>query len=100
MDGSLVAVGFDKMVTCWTPDTCELKCSLKHATNRNQIKHIEFGNENQCHLLVAASCEHVAVWNLLTLSMVWIVLVDVSLLVSDPFSTHMAVFTKNKKGFC
>lgn len=97
MDGSLVAVGFGEIVTAWSPETCELKCSLKHSINKGEIKFIEFGNENQCHLLVSASNEQMSVWNLLNLSMTWTVSIRVSLLVADPLSTYIAVFTSDKK---
>lgn len=98
MDGSLMATGFGPILTVWVPDTCELKCSLLHPIHRETIRFVEFGNNNQCHLLVCASKTQLCVWNLLTLSMIWTVPLNISLLIADCFSTSMAVFTEDKKG--
>lgn len=92
-DGSLLSVGFDSIVTTWIPDTCELKCSLLHPTNRQRITAIQFGTSNHCHLLVTATSEQLSVWSLLSLSMVWTVCLPVSLLIASPLVSHMAVFT-------
>ncbi|KAJ8919827.1 hypothetical protein NQ315_006356 [Exocentrus adspersus] len=99
VDGSLMAVGFDKITTAWTPDLCELKCSLVHPSHKEKIKYVKFGYSNQCHLLVSASALQLSVWNLLTLCLLWTVPVRVELLVEDPLSTYMAVLTSNKKVF-
>ncbi|XP_018576979.1 WD repeat-containing protein 75 [Anoplophora glabripennis] len=99
VDGSLMAIGFDTIVTAWTPDSCEIKCSLFHPTHKGKIKWLKFGYSNQCHLLVSASAYQLSVWNLLTLCMIWTVPLRVSLLIADPLSTHMAVLTENKKVF-
>lgn len=98
VDGSLMATGFGPILTVWVPDTCELKCSLLHPIHRETVKFVEFGNSDQCHLLVGASKSQLCIWNLLTLCMVWTVPLNVSLLITDTFSAHMAVFTEDKKG--
>lgn len=98
VDGSLIGIGFEAILTTWTPDSCELKCSLYHPRHKEKIKYVKFGYSNQCHLLVSASANQLSVWNLLTLCMIWTVPVKVEFLVADPLSTHMAVLTLDKKG--
>lgn len=98
VDGSLMAIGFDSILTVWLPDTCELKCSLLHPIHKQTVRHIEFGYSEQCHLLVCASNTQICVWNLLTLCMIWTVPLKISLLIADPMSSYLAVFTKDKRG--
>lgn len=98
VDGSLMAVGFGSILTTWVPDTCELKCTLVHPIHKEVVRHIQFGYGDQCHLLISASTNQLCIWNLLTLSMMWTVPVSVRLLIADPFSTSMAVFTEDRKG--
>lgn len=98
VDGSLMATGFGPILTVWVPDTCELKCSLLHPIHKETVRHIQFGYGAQCHLLVSASKTQLCVWNLLTLCMVWTVPLNISLLIADPLSTIMAVFTGDKRG--
>jgi NET1-associated nuclear protein 1 (U3 small nucleolar RNA-associated protein 17) len=47
------------------------------------------------HLVVTGSPVNVNVWNLLSLSLMWTVPVDVSILTADPCSEFMAVFTSS-----
>lgn len=98
IDGSLMATGFEYILSVWVPDTCELKCTLVHPVHKEKIRCVQFGYGEQCHLLVSASTNQLSVWNLLTLSMLWTVPVSVSLLIADPVSTNMAVFSEDKKG--
>lgn len=98
IDGSLFATGFSDILTVWTPDTCVLKCSLIHPIHKETIRNVQFGNGNQCHLLVAANSGRVSVWNILTLSMIWTVPIQVSFLIADSLSTNMAVITPDRKG--
>ncbi|KAJ3663535.1 hypothetical protein Zmor_007789 [Zophobas morio] len=99
IDGSLVAVTFGNTVTTWLPDHGDLKCVLSHPMCKKDITHVEFGTSNQCHLLVAASSERLCVWNLLTLTMVWTVPVNVSILIADTVTTNMAIITKDNMVF-
>ncbi|XP_003708110.1 WD repeat-containing protein l(2)05287 isoform X1 [Megachile rotundata] len=93
VDGSLVGIGFDSSVTMWTPDTCTFKCSLTHSKYQYPITRIEFGKQEACHLVVTASTQHIAVWNILSLTLIWSVPLKVATLTADPKSTYMAVFT-------
>ncbi|XP_008190612.1 WD repeat-containing protein 75 [Tribolium castaneum] len=97
IDGSLLAVSFNNIVTTWQPDSCNLKCALVHSGHKEEINQIEFGNSNQCHLIVAASNGRLSVWNLLTLTMIWTVPVHVSVLTADTVTTNMAVITKDNR---
>ncbi|CAH1186526.1 unnamed protein product [Phyllotreta striolata] len=97
IDGSLFATGFKEILTLWTPDTCSLKSSLIYPLHKETIKHIHFGNESECHLLVTASDNTLNVWNILTLCMMWTVPLKVSHLIADSLSSNMAVITRTKR---
>ncbi|XP_074094761.1 WD repeat-containing protein l(2)05287 [Cotesia typhae] len=92
-DGSLLGVGFGSSLTIWTPESNTFKCSLTNNRYPQQIKRIEFGKFEACHMAVSASSEHIAVWNLLTLSMTWSVPLRLTTLTTDSLSAFMAVFT-------
>ncbi|XP_031836889.1 WD repeat-containing protein l(2)05287 isoform X2 [Nomia melanderi] len=93
IDGSLVGIGFDSSLTMWTPDTCTFKCSLTHSRYQQPITRIEFGRQESCHLVITASTEHIAVWNILSLTLIWSVPLKVATLAADSKSNYMAVFT-------
>ncbi|XP_012275072.1 WD repeat-containing protein 75 [Orussus abietinus] len=99
MDGSLLGVGFDSTLTIWVPETCKLKCSLSHRHYTHPITHLEFGRHEACHLVVVGSTEHIAVWNLLTLTLMWGVPLKLSTLTADPNSIYMAAFTADNTLF-
>lgn len=98
-DGSLLAVAFDACLTAWSPDTCEMKCSLVHPSFRAPLRHVQFGNVDNCHLVVTAASDRISVWNLLTLALTWTVPVTVTHLVPDPLSKYMAAFTTDNSLF-
>lgn len=58
-------------------------------------RRIEFGKHEACHLVVVASQQHIAVWNILTLALTWSVSLNVVSLTYDPKSTYMAAFTSD-----
>ncbi|XP_076285922.1 WD repeat-containing protein l(2)05287 [Lasioglossum baleicum] len=93
IDGSLVGIGFDSSVTMWIPDTCTFKCSLTHSRCNEPITRIEFGKQEACHLVVTTSAKHIAVWNTLSLTLIWSVPLNVATLAADSKSIYMAVFT-------
>ncbi|KOX68688.1 WD repeat-containing protein 75 [Melipona quadrifasciata] len=99
IDGSLVGIGFDSSLTMWTPDTCTFKCSLTHNQYQYPITRIEFGKQDACHLVIVASAQHIAVWNILSLMLTWSVPLNVATLTADPKSTYMAVFTTDNSLF-
>ncbi|XP_014214373.1 WD repeat-containing protein 75 [Copidosoma floridanum] len=92
-DGSLVGVSFDSTLTLWDPETNELKNSLSYCLYPQPITRVEFGKQEACHLVVTASAEHLAVWDLFSLSVKWSVPINVTTLTADPLSVYMAVFT-------
>ncbi|XP_001602638.1 WD repeat-containing protein 75 [Nasonia vitripennis] len=92
-DGSLIGVGFDSTLTLWVPETSVLKQSLSYCLYRQPIIRVEFGKQECCHLVVVASTEHLAVWDLLSLRVKWSVSLNLTILTADPFSVYMAAFT-------
>lgn len=100
IDGSLFGVGFGKLLTIWATENCELKTSLLHANfKQNEIEFVQFGQGNQCHLVAAASSTQLSVWNILTLTMSWVVrLPKVVLMVAEPQIPYIGVVCQTKKG--
>lgn len=95
IDGSLLGVGFGASLTIWNPVTNMLKCSLTHSRYNQTLKRVEFGKHEACHLVVVGSSEHLAVWNLLTLTITWSVPLKIANLTSDIMSVYMAAFTED-----
>ncbi|KAK0178506.1 hypothetical protein PV327_007392 [Microctonus hyperodae] len=93
IDGSLLGISFGSSLTIWSPESVKLKCCLTHNHYTQTIKRVEFGKHDVFHLVVVASSEHIAVWNLLTLNMMWSVPLKFSTLAADPNSCYMAAFT-------
>jgi hypothetical protein len=62
--------------------------------------HVEFGMVDCGHLVVTGSQLNISVWNLLTLSLMWTVPVNVSVLTADPHSEFMAIFTSSNDCKC
>ncbi|KAL1517211.1 hypothetical protein ABEB36_001005 [Hypothenemus hampei] len=97
-DGSLFAIAFNAILSIWASENCELKSTLVHSEFKEKIKCIQFGQGNQCHFVVTASKSQLSVWNILTLTMSWIVNIEnMSFLVADPLSTHMLIICNGKK---
>ncbi|XP_034249175.1 WD repeat-containing protein 75 [Thrips palmi] len=95
-DGSVLGISFDSTLTLWNPDSCDFQCSLSPATPKGPpIMSIQFGSRDCCHLVVAGSSEGLTVWSILTLSIVWTVPLELTILCKDPFSKYMAAFTKD-----
>ncbi|XP_058803297.1 WD repeat-containing protein 75 [Phymastichus coffea] len=101
VDGSLIGVGFGSTLTLWSTENSVLKSCLSHSHYPHPITRIEFGKQsNECiHLVVAASSEHMAIWDLLSLSMKWSVPINLTILTSDPLSDYMAAFTADSTLF-
>ncbi|XP_066602543.1 WD repeat-containing protein 75 [Prorops nasuta] len=93
MDGSLLGIGFDSSLTIWSPDNCTLKCSLSNTCYPYTITRIKFGRNEACHLVVVGSAKHIAVWDLLSLRLIWSVPLKLATLTADPKSIYMAAFT-------
>lgn len=98
-DGSLLAVTFGPTLTVWVPETNLLKRSLTEVHSKENLSHVEFGMVDCGHLVVTSSPVNISVWNLLTLSLMWTVPVNVSVLTADPHSEFMAIFTSSNDLF-
>ncbi|XP_067012824.2 WD repeat-containing protein 75 [Anabrus simplex] len=93
-DSSLLAATFGPTLTVWISDICEMKCSLTRSVAiQHELTHVEFGHNDCMHLVVTGSRTSIAVWNLLSLSLMWTVDLHLSLLISDHKSSLMAAFT-------
>ncbi|XP_011502837.1 PREDICTED: WD repeat-containing protein 75 [Ceratosolen solmsi marchali] len=99
VDGSLIGVGFGSSLTLWIPETSILKNSLSHSRYLQPITRVEFSKQEYCHLVVTASTEHLAIWDLLSLTVKWSVLLNLTTLAADPLSIYMAAFTTDNTLF-
>ncbi|XP_077392152.1 WD repeat-containing protein 75 [Festucalex cinctus] len=90
-DGSLLAVGFQEVVTLWSPATWELQTTLSQPPG--DIRDLCFGRLSCSKYLVGTTAKNLlCCWNLLTCSLEWSTSMDVSLLLSDPLAENMAAF--------
>ncbi|GLH12261.1 Uncharacterized protein GBIM_17005 [Gryllus bimaculatus] len=92
-DGSLMAIAFGPTLTVWVPGSNQLKCSLTRPDAEEHLSHVEFGRRSCVHLVVTGSKLGIAVWNLLSVSLLWVVHFNLSVLVSDPISEVVAAFS-------
>uniref|UniRef100_A0A8D8S1I8 WD repeat-containing protein 75 n=1 Tax=Cacopsylla melanoneura TaxID=428564 RepID=A0A8D8S1I8_9HEMI len=99
-DGSSLAVGFGPCLTLWDR-AFELKCSLSHVCDKSEthfIRFLEWAQGPDCsHLLVGSCSNWVRVWDTVLGHNVWQVPLQATLLVSDPGTSYMAVFTNTQK---
>ncbi|KAL0279139.1 UNVERIFIED_CONTAM: hypothetical protein PYX00_000753 [Menopon gallinae] len=98
-DATLIAVGFGPSLTLWSTSDCSLKCTLKPPFKNDRLKYVKFGNEEHSHLVVTATDFNITTWNVITLTVLWTVSLEVSCLVGDFFNTYMCVFSKNNTLF-
>ncbi|XP_041700010.2 WD repeat-containing protein 75-like isoform X1 [Coregonus clupeaformis] len=90
-DGSLLAVGFQEVVTVWSPASWELLTTLSQPPGA--IRDLCFGRLSCSKYLLGTSTKNqLCCWNLLTCSLEWSTPMDVSLLQTDPLSENMAAF--------
>ncbi|XP_061698406.1 WD repeat-containing protein 75 [Syngnathoides biaculeatus] len=90
-DGSLLAVGFQEVVTVWSLATWELRTTLSQPPG--EVRNLCFGQLSCSKFLVGTTEKNLlCCWNLLTCSLEWRTSMDVSLLLSDPLSENMAAF--------
>ncbi|XP_014894795.1 WD repeat-containing protein 75 [Poecilia latipinna] len=90
-DGSLLAVGFQEVVTVWSPASWELLLTLSQPPGI--IRDLCFGRLScSKFLLGTTSSDQLCCWNLLTCSLEWSTSMEVSLLLADPLSDNMAAF--------
>ncbi|XP_075237473.1 WD repeat-containing protein l(2)05287 [Lycorma delicatula] len=96
-DGSVLAVGFGPCLTIWDLENHALVASLTR--DNETLTFVEVEQRNYSHLVVSTSLSHLMVWNLLTLTVQWIVPLNVCTLIADPLSDFMAAFTSDNMLF-
>uniref|UniRef100_A0A1A7X3U7 WD repeat domain 75 n=2 Tax=Iconisemion striatum TaxID=60296 RepID=A0A1A7X3U7_9TELE len=90
-DGSLLAVGFQEVVTVWSPTSWELLTTLSQPPG--DIRNLCFGQLSCSRYLLGSNDKKMlCCWNLLTCSLEWSTSMDVSLLLVDSRSENMAAF--------
>ncbi|KAI1884865.1 hypothetical protein AGOR_G00214270 [Albula goreensis] len=90
-DGSVLAVGFQEIVTVWSPDSWEMCLTLCQPPG--EIRDLCFGRLSCSRYLLGTTSKNLlCCWNLLTCSLEWSTSIDVTLLLSDPLSENMAAF--------
>eukprot|EP00058_Branchiostoma_floridae_P023341 XP_002608831.1 hypothetical protein BRAFLDRAFT_125616 [Branchiostoma floridae] len=94
-DGSLLAVAFGQSLTIWDPYTIDLKTTFCHTfcTEKDCIRQVKFGHGNCCPYVISTTSSHLSVWNILSCSLLWTVSCECAVLVADPLSEYMAVFS-------
>ncbi|XP_045772755.1 WD repeat-containing protein 75 [Maniola jurtina] len=94
-DGSLIAAWFGCKLTLWDSHLCNLRTTLSHPALRPKGVNVQFGNNDAAHYLVCTTNKCLAVWSLLSLTIKWMVQIETTCLVSDPYSNKMAMLTTN-----
>ncbi|KAJ8384109.1 hypothetical protein AAFF_G00209000 [Aldrovandia affinis] len=90
-DGSLLALGFEGVVTVWSPESWELLLTLSQPPG--EIRDLCFGRLSCSRYLLGTTSKNLlCCWNLLTCSLEWSSRLDVTLLQADPLSENMAAF--------
>ncbi|XP_035216320.1 WD repeat-containing protein 75-like [Stegodyphus dumicola] len=95
-EGSLLAVAFGKAATLWTVDSTALKAVLCNDKSKRNIVQTHFGRKSYCHLLVCHDGTSITVWDVLSLSITWIVHTEVQIIVGDRASDVIAAFCQNQ----
>uniref|UniRef100_H3DKH2 WD repeat domain 75 n=2 Tax=Tetraodon nigroviridis TaxID=99883 RepID=H3DKH2_TETNG len=92
-DASLLAVSFQEVVTVWSPASWELLTTCRSHQKPSAHRNLCFGRLSCSKYLVGtAGSELLCCWNLLTCSLEWSTPLNISLLLADPHSDHMAAF--------
>uniref|UniRef100_A0A672FX99 WD repeat-containing protein 75 second beta-propeller domain-containing protein n=1 Tax=Salarias fasciatus TaxID=181472 RepID=A0A672FX99_SALFA len=90
-DGSLLAVGFQEVVTVWSPASWELLATLSQPPGT--VRDLCFGRLSCSKYLLGTTAGNLlCCWNLLTCSLEWSTSMEISLLLADPLSENMAAF--------
>ncbi|KAG0711655.1 WD repeat-containing protein 75 [Chionoecetes opilio] len=94
-DGSLLAAGFDSILTIWIPQSCQLKGTLSQPYLTEPLQQVEFGNSEGCwSVAITRTHRWVCAWDLFTCTLSWRVSVMSSCMAVDPLSSYMAVFSE------
>ncbi|XP_054828300.1 WD repeat-containing protein 75 [Eublepharis macularius] len=91
-DGSLLAVGFEEVVTVWDSETWDLKCTFCHPPGT--IQNLCFGRLScSKYLLGTTSNGFLCCWNLLSCTLEWSAQVNVLVLQPDCLSENVAAIS-------
>jgi len=96
-NGEVLAILFGA-VTLWDPDTLSFERCLEFCHKEETIVDIKFASNESSEYLIGRSARYLIVWSKETNSVVWMLEVNVSLIVSDPYSRYCAAFIKPKNG--
>ncbi|GFY69144.1 WD repeat-containing protein 75 [Trichonephila inaurata madagascariensis] len=91
-EGSLLAVAFANVATLWNVDKTSLKAVICNGKNNNKINQLAFGRKSCSHFLMCQDGISITAWNLLSLSIEWIVQTSVQLITCDLTSDIVAAF--------
>ena len=95
-DGSMLAVGYQQVVTLWDPESCTLQETLTHPPFSHLVTEVGFTGQGSARpSLVACSTEWVHVWNLLTCQVSWSFQLAGQALSVHPMSSAFAVASKS-----
>ncbi|GFS49839.1 WD repeat-containing protein 75 [Nephila pilipes] len=95
-EGSLLAVAFDTVATLWSVGKTSLKAVVCNEKNSTKIKQLAFGRKSCSHFLLCQDGTSITVWNLLSLSIEWIVQTSVQMIICDLTSDMVAAFCEDQ----
>ncbi|GFO36863.1 WD repeat-containing protein 75-like [Plakobranchus ocellatus] len=96
-DGSTLVVAFEHLLTVWDPNKNIVCTTLSNSLSpKENIKCVRVGSHRCRHQLVLATTDHLISWDLLSLSILWCIQAQASILIRDPASDLMAFVSKDK----
>ncbi|XP_054719966.1 WD repeat-containing protein 75-like [Uloborus diversus] len=95
-EGSVMAVAFSGVATLWTVDKISLKEVLYSDKSEGDIKQLTFGRGTCSHYLICHDGASIVVWNVLNLTISWLVHSEIQTFTLDPISGLIAAFTQDQ----
>ncbi|KAF9583045.1 hypothetical protein BGW38_010365 [Lunasporangiospora selenospora] len=68
-DGSILAIAYGHIITLWNPTLNTLQGVLVHPPHNHPVNHLTFLKDSP--FLVAATKDHIYLWNLLSCTVIW-----------------------------
>lgn len=96
-DGSILGAAFGPCLTLWDTETNTMKSCL--VKDNKPIRKIVFGHDDCSFVAVSVTEDKITAWNLLSLTVLWYASLNTSLIIPDPCSGHVAVFTDQNSLF-